>query len=87
MGVADGIWGGKWAMGGVYLIAFARQTAGKIKRRNGILWSGEETSNWGHRENGEMVTKAYRVEWSGGATDDRVDNLCHGGRRWAMGSL
>jgi len=28
-----------------------------------------------------------RVEWSGGATDDRVDNLCHGGRRWAMGSL
>jgi len=37
VGVADGIWGGKWAMGGVYLIAFARQTAGKIKRRNGIL--------------------------------------------------
>lgn len=52
-------------MGGVYLIAFARQTAGKIKRRNGILWSGEETSNWGHRENVEMVTKADGVEWSG----------------------
>jgi len=27
--------GRRW--GGVYLIAFARQTAGKIKRRNGIL--------------------------------------------------